>query len=205
MANKHSHRKPLRKEKSNKNLGMSIFIAFIMITSVFGVIFYGYAGSSEVIRYNDVKFTVTNLGYETTIAKEKYYFEYLPPEAESVNTDVNIIGMINNAKGIIITSDINTTYKEDIALASYNLNTLFTTQNKYSANAFTTNSTTLPAVTCENASITFPVIYITEANSTEITLDDSNEGCINFRFDTSYNLKRATSKLMYIILGIIEN
>ena len=205
MANKHSHRRKKKEKKNNMGLGMSIFIVFIMVTSVFGVMFYGFTGSGgEVIRYNDYKFRQTNLGYETTIANQKFYFEYLPEHTQDIEIIDNVTKMIGNSNGIIITSDIDSTYKEDIALTSYNLNTLLTTQNKYSANAFTNNSGTLPSVTCENASIAFPIVYIKESNATEIVLNDDYQGCIEFNFDTSYNLRRATAKFMYVILGIMD-
>jgi hypothetical protein len=41
-----------RKKNNRLSLYMGIFIAFIMITSMFGVVFYGFSNSNNNIKYN---------------------------------------------------------------------------------------------------------------------------------------------------------
>jgi hypothetical protein len=189
------------KKKDMKGLYMSIFIVIMMVLSGFGVIFYGFAGTEETIRYEGHKFKSTINGFETKINKQTYYFDVLPQDTLDINTSYDLKNLLKTAYGIIITSEPNSSYKEEIAIASYNLNSMFIKGNVHSAIAFTEEVFNIPKLTCMNASTSLPVIEILESNVTEIITENN---CIQLKFDNSFNLRRATAKISYIYLGVIN-
>jgi len=189
------------RRKNRLSLYMSFFIAFIMITSVFGVMFYGFAGGGEVIKYEGHKFTATPQGYATKIDGKTYYFDVLPQDLENINIDSSIKSELDSSNALVITSDPKSSYKQDIAVSSYNLNAILTKQGKYTANAFNSANDQLPVITCINATPGLPVMEIIESNQTIATL---NNNCITVEFDNTFNLQRATAKILYLILGVID-
>jgi len=193
--------KNIKHKKDRKSFYMGIFIAFIMITSVFGVMFYGFTGPSTTVKYNDYKFRTTNLGYTTKIDGMEYHFSVLPQDVESINITGNIKDEILNAQAVIVTSDHNSTYNQEIAVASYNMNIILSDKGKFVANAFMSPNDQLPVITCLNASQGLPVMEIVESNQTTATLENN---CISIMFDTNFNLERVTSKILYLLLGVID-
>ena len=197
------HKRPPKKTERNKTaLYMSILIIFIMVTSGFGVMFYGFSNPSSTVKYKDFKFKLTQQGYQTKINGNQYYFEALPQDVEDIPIEFGTKYTILNSQAVIITSDPDSAYKEELALAHYNLNQMVLSLNKNVANAFTKENENLPVVTCMNSSLQFPVIEIVESNVTEASMGDN--GCVTVEFDSSFNLRRITSKIMYLILGVID-
>lgn len=180
---------------------MSFFIAFIMITSVFGVMFYGFAGGEDTVKYEGHKFIATPQGYATKIDGKTYYFDVLPQDLENININEGIKSELSNSNALIITSDPKSSYIQDIAVSSYNINAILTEQGKYTANAFNSANNQLPVITCMNATPGLPVMEIIESNQTTATLSNN---CITIEFDTAFNLQRATAKILYLILGVID-
>ena len=172
-----------------------------MITSMFGVIFYGYSNPENTVTYNDYKFKITAEGYETTIGDAIYSMPYLPQDVEDVNISPDIKNYFEETPVVVLTSDPDSSYKQDIAVASYNINSVLTSQDKYGRNAFTSEFNDLPVITCENATMGLLIVEISYTNQTSIT---GNNQCLDMTFDSSYNLQRISTKLMYMLLGIIE-
>lgn len=190
-----------KEKKDNKALYMSLFIAFIMITSAFGVMFYGFGTEETVTKYGKYKFKATNQGYKAKINGNEYYFEALPQDLETVNVSLGTKFSILNGQMVVITSDPDSTYKQEIALAQFNLNQVLMSLNKQVGNGFTAENDMLPVVTCSNASTEVPVIEMVEADRTEAVLEDY---CIKIKFDSSFNLKRVNSKILYLLLGVLD-
>jgi len=196
-----SHKKHKSEKKHTASFYMGIFIVFIMITSMFGVMFYGFTSPDQTATYNDYKFKTTQQGYSLEINDKIHYFNYLPQDTEDIEINPGIIEKINNAEMIIVTSDPDSSYIQEIAIASYDLNINFMENNIPSGNAFTSKNGNLPVVTCLNATESSPVINIVEGNETKAELE---ENCINIIFDTSFNLERIKTKLIYQIYGVMN-
>ncbi|MFT4298000.1 MAG: hypothetical protein ACMXX5_02305, partial [Candidatus Woesearchaeota archaeon] len=127
--------------------------------------------------------------------------EALPQDTEDIYVSPEAKSLLLNAVGIITTSDPETTYKEEIAVSAYNLNNLFNKEGIQSINTFTSPINQIPAITCSNATMQTPVIEIIESNVTQATVQDN---CIKMEFDTSFNLRRITSRIQYIFLGVMD-
>jgi hypothetical protein len=125
----------------------------------------------------------------------------MPQDVEALETDKGVQAMIQNAYGIIITSEFNTTYKEEIAYAEYNMGNDLDNKGKLYFYGFTTQNDKLPVITCLNASKDIPVITIAEGNLSEARIEGN---CINVQFNSSTNLVRLTEKIRFLFLGVIN-
>ncbi|MFT4304257.1 MAG: hypothetical protein ACMXYG_06845 [Candidatus Woesearchaeota archaeon] len=193
--------KKRKTKKNNFSLYMGIFITFLMVTSIFGVTFYGFRNPGMTERYNGYRFTATQFGFEARIDGDRYVFEVLPLETELIDIDSEVLPFIRNSFGIIITSNHTSEYSQDIALQKFHLNNLFDNYNKPVTNAFNTPNVLLPYISCNESTSDFPVIeFIENDNATFIEFDE----CIKIHFRSSYDLRRATGRIMFEYLGVID-
>jgi hypothetical protein len=203
MAKFGKHKK-IDKEKLRRrsNLIIGFLIGGLMITSMFGVMLYGFDNSLDgnTIEYNDVKLQATQYGYKIKGDKREIFFQYVPQEVEGINSSDYGKNLLKSAPAIILTSDLNTTYVQDIALNSYKLLSFYTEINKQSVIAYTSEYMSIPVLTCENATIQTPVIYFKESSETYIEVQ---EYCLIYHFDSAYNINRLVEKTKYEILDII--
>lgn len=195
---KNRHRKkPEQKVKSKA--GMGVFIAFIMISSIFAILFYGFGETAQVDRYEGHTFRWTNEGYTVTLQGTTYAFDLLPQHVEMAYVDQEAGTLLRSAQAVITTSEQNSLYATDIAIASYNLNTLLGKQGIFVSNAFTDSQT---PITCQDATPGNPVIYFQEALIASQT--SVSDGCIIVMFDNPASLQQMVTKLLYMYLGIIQ-
>jgi len=189
------------KKKRLMTITISGLIIFLMVMSAFGVIFYGYTDSGETIKYNNHKFKLTQLGYMLKVGNNRIYLDVHPQEAEGINITYGVKAAMLNANTIFLISDINSSYKQEIAMSQYNLRQMMSAIGKDSYNAFTTEYNTLPALSCENSTSEYPIIQMVETDTTGITMNDT---CIILNFDSAYNLRRASGRLMLTLLGVMN-
>ena len=75
---------------------------------------------------------------------------------------------------IYFTADMNDTFAEPIAAMEYEISTIvFDTNNLYVQPGLTSNETSLPVITCNEATISVPVIYVKECNYTTSAYTDN--------------------------------
>ena len=194
-----------KKKEDKKAFYMSIFIIAIMVSSAFGVVFYGFTSQSSTLKYNKHKFKTTPLGYELKLEGNIYYFEYMPQDVENMDINTRAVNKLLNSKFIISTSNPNSSYKEQIAISQLNMNRIFMAKDIGIINAFTKENNNLPVLTCENSTEESTVLEFVEVTGTNQTTKIVDEGnCISIEFDTASNLKAVMAKMLYQILGIIE-
>ncbi|MFH2027934.1 MAG: hypothetical protein ABIJ08_02235, partial [Nanoarchaeota archaeon] len=175
---------------------------FIMISSVFGVIFYGFGSQDTTLKYKNLKFTREDSGWSTTINNQRVFFDYFPEELENINISSEIVDMLKNKYEIDVTSEINSTFKDTIALAEYNMaQVLNDILSVYLRPGFTQENEYLPAITCSDATLSVPLIYFIHSNQTSITLDGD---CIIAEAINDNDFLRIKDRILYSILGIIE-
>tara|TARA_Y100000310_G_scaffold341625_1_gene441396 strand:+ start:2409 stop:2981 length:573 start_codon:yes stop_codon:yes gene_type:complete len=185
-----------------KRLVMGILLIFFMISSVFGVLFFGFNQGTTNLNYNDFKFKQIQGQWGTTLNKQKILFEYHPIDVESLIIDTPTKSIITNSKMIYLTSDFNDTDKESIAQSSFQLTQRFNEQNVFVVNAFTQETQyNTPIITCENASNTIPVLFFQSAENTSIT---NINNCIILEASTQYAFGRLRDRILYMLYGVIE-
>ena len=181
---------------------MVYFIGFIMISSVFGVIFFGFGGGGASVRYNSFKFFNRGDSWSTNIDGRDAMFTYLPSEIEAIPLDGNTASRLKNTLQIDITSDINDTFAEGIALAEYQMGITLSNFNVFTRNGFTNQTKyNAPVITCNNATDFVPVIYFKKGNATKIYIRDK---CVIAEAGNHADVIRIKDRLVYGILGVIK-
>ena len=154
-------------------------------------------------KYKDLKFTqdTTYGGWSTTISKKQLRFDYFPSDVELIELSPEIVSFVSGKPEIDVTSSLNDTFAEDIALAEYNMGLVLNKLDLYFRYGFTANNTfNLPIITCEDATYSTPVIYFMQSNETKITIQGN---CIIAEARNNIDILRLKDRLLYSIIGII--
>ncbi|MBI2134668.1 hypothetical protein HYU09_01645 [Candidatus Woesearchaeota archaeon] len=180
---------------------MVYFIGFIMISSVFGVIFFGFSDAGTSIKYNEFKFFNRGNFWSTNIDGREAMFTYLPSEIESISADDGAISRLRNRPQIDITSEFNDTFAEGIALAQYQMGITLGNFNIFARSGFTSQTSyNAPVITCSSSTDFVPVVFFTKGNSTGIYMQGK---CIIAESATQADVIRLKDRLVYGMLGIM--
>jgi len=182
---------------------MVYFMAFIMVGSLFGIIFFGFTrGGSSSIKYNDFKFINRGNFWSTNVDGREALFTYLPTDLELIVVDDVVINRLKNLVELDLTSEYNDTFAEGIALAQYQLGITLNNFNIFVVNGFTReNNANSPIITCDTATVNVPVIYFKSGNTTKIYLENN---CIIAEASVYDDVIRLKDRLAYGMLGIIK-
>ena len=191
----------MRRRKDKKNYAgiiVSLFIAFIMVTSIIGYIFADTQGTTT--KYNGIKFTSTPNGWSAKIDGKMYLFSYDPRSLEDIEIPETV--SFDGVREIDATYDVNSSYRETIAQSLFELSHVLPDKNIFLRAGFTTNSSyDVPIITCKDATPFIPVIYYRNSNQTSI-IHEGN--CIILESYEGGSFLALTDKIAYKILGVIE-
>lgn len=180
------------------------FMALILISSVFAVIFFGFSsgGTTSSLKYNGLKFVRQGDTWVTNLNGVPAVFSFFPADVEFIDLSPETAGMLRDKLEIDATVDVNNTFIKDISLAVFQMKSQFGNYNVFIRNGFTTeNEFNLPKITCEDATPSVPVVYFREGNETRIY---RNESCVIVEADNNLDFGRAKDRLVYGAFGIIE-
>ncbi len=184
---------------STKNI-MSIFFVLIMATSIAGIV-ANYGGNHNTVKYKDYKFTLKNGEWLTKINGQKMAFLYSPSDVDNIN-DSGASALLSSLPMFTITYDPDSMFKEEAALLQFHYQDILSMRNVYVMPALTFNaSTTLPVVTCANATPSVPVVYITSGNYSRIRVDGN---CIIIEGVSADGIVREGERILYGILRVID-
>ena len=192
----------MKVKKEKKKWGLIAFIVFIMIGTSFSFVFFGFEGPSDVVKYNGIKFVRYSDRWEAKVNGQYAAFSYLPDETSDIPAIDDLSKRLQGKLEIDATYDINSTYKDFIALAQHQMGMTLANYNTYIRKGFTTNNTfNLPVITCGDATQNVPVVYFRHGNSTGIHAEDS---CIIAEASNNFDFIRVKDRLLYGILGVIK-
>ena len=181
---------------------MVYFIGFIMIGSVFGVVFFGFGSDvTSTSKYNGFKFVNKGSFWSTTVNGREALFTYLPKDVEQILFDNGAADKIRNVFQIDTTSDFNDTLAQPIALAQFQMGVTLNNFGVFVRNGFTDNRSNFPVLSCEAATKFVPVIYFKSSNTTNVHLE---ENCIVAEALDGADALRIKDRLVYERLGIIK-
>jgi len=192
-----------RKEpRIKKEAIITIFLAAIMVFSIFGIIIEGFTSNSQRVFYGSQAFSTTDKGWATKIGSKNFIFSYLPGELKDITVSDEIKNMLVGKKEIDFTSDFNDTFKQQIAFIVFDSEQKLSEANIYLRDGFTAETEyQKPIINCNNQSEFIPIIYLKSGNDTAIK---SEGNCIIISAESTEDLVRYTGKIIYIILGIKE-
>ena len=192
----------MKNKKERKKWGLIMFIIFIMIGTSFSFVFFGFSGVDEKAKYNGITFTRFADRWGAKINEKNAAFSFLPGEVENINMSYDIPQRLQNKFEIDATYDLNSTYKEAIALAQHQMELTLAQYNIFVRKGFTANNTfNLPVITCRNSTLNVPVVYFRHGNATNIKIDNN---CVIAEASSNADFMRAKDRLLYSMLGVIK-
>ena len=193
----------MREKKEKKRWGLIAFIVLIMVGTSFSVVvYYGFQSQSQAAKYNGIKFSNMGNIWIANINGREAAFSFLPAELTDIKTSGDIFSMFEGKFEIDSTSEVNSTFKEPIALAEHQMGLTLEKYDIYLRKGFTSNSTfNLPVIACNNTTQNVPVIYFKFSNSTNINV---NGNCVIAEASTATDFIRVKDRLLYGILGVIK-
>ena len=192
----------MKQKTEKRKWGLIFFIVLIMIGTSFSFVFFGFSGVEEKVKYNGITFAKFPDRWETKINGRQAAFSFLPGEVESISVLDDSFRALQNKFEIDATYDLNSTYKESIALAQHQMGLTLSAYDIYLRKGFTANNTyNLPIITCNNATQNVPVVYFRQGNSTSI---HSENNCIIAEASTNADFIKVKDRLLYGIMGVMK-
>lgn len=192
----------MKEKKEKRKWGLILFIVFIMIGTSFSFIFYGFSTVSEKVKYNGFIFTNRDNVWIAKINGRDAAFSFLPSDVENVFAFDDAFKRLQGRLEIDVTYDVNSTFKESIAIAQHQLGLTLANYNIYLRKGFTTNNTyNLPVITCNDATLAVPVVYFRHGNTTNIHVEND---CIIAEALNNADFIRVKDRLLYGILGVTK-
>ena len=178
---------------------VSMFIVFIMISSVIGYMWGKDIG--DKFEYKDYSFLRKNNQWMLKHDKNELYFDYFPEEVENIDIGTDAVARLRGVIEIDSTYSANDSYAEAIAKAQYDMNeVLWVVSNTYIRAGMTEeNEFDLPVINCNDSTAAVPVLYFKKSNITRVTLDE----CVIAEAKSDVDIIRIKDRLLYGILGII--
>ena len=193
-----------RKSKRKENL-IALFIALTMVSSVFGVIFYGFSDPGETQKYNGFTFKRAGNEYITKINNKELHFYYLPDQVIQINLTKTLQDILNNSMVIQLTFNPEDKNVELFELVRYEFSELMVEEivDTIFLPGITTQSDTynLPIITCKNATMFQPVFYFKSGNSTKI---EQIGTCTIFQAAHATDILELRDRIIYQLTGIIK-
>lgn len=192
----------MKNRKEKKKWGLILFIVIIMIGTSFSFVFFGFSPASENVVYNKIKFTRFPERWEAKINGKTAAFSFLPAQVEDVAVPENVSSQLQNKFEIDVTSDLNSSLKESIALVQHQMGLTLWNYNIYVRKGFTSNNTfNFPIITCSEATQNVPVVYFRHSNTTRIF---SENNCVIGEAASAADAIKVKDRVLYGILGVIK-
>jgi hypothetical protein len=192
-------------DENKKRLLMGGILIFFMVSSVFGVLFFGFRGgqsASSTKKYGDFKFKVSQNQWQVTIDGENLLFRYHPEDIDYIPVTQDIKNILTSTRVIHMTSDPDSPLKGGIAASQYTLSQYLALKNIFTISGFTTPSDfNVPIITCNNATAAIPVLHYRQGNRSLIS---KQENCIFLEGNSDFDFSRLTERLIYMLYGVIQ-
>lgn len=190
-------------KKPSKAKMITIFIAAIMVLSVFGVIFGSYNSPEQEMDYGDFQFQRTENQWVTEIDGQQIYFDYNPSQVDYLEISPAIISRIQSTPMLYVTFDPNVKAPERFDYVRFKLSDILAKNfNIYAISGMVENSSLyqLPVIGCENASASVPVLYLKGSNTTGV-IEQGN--CIIFESDVQGTIA-LNDRLLFGLFGVMR-
>ena len=183
----------------------TMFFLIIIVSGLsFGVLFSGLGQSGAVTeKYKGIKFRLNpnqNI-WVANINDQSAAFNYLPQETASVLVEGKPFDLLENKFQVDVTSDINDTLSNEIALARYQMGLVLDRYNIFIREGFTSeNEFGIPTINCSDSTNNVPVLYFTEGNVSKIKVAG---GCV-IAEAVPGEVGRVKDLIVYGVLGVVD-
>ena len=195
-------RRTPKKSIMSKKMLWTLIIGGLMVASVFGIMFSSYNSAREEMTFGDYEFVQTRTGWATEINGRMHEFSYLPSDVEELNISEDVSERLKDLKVVYITFNPNSDMVQQMELMRFELGRAFAEIfGIYSMPGITEENEQYnqTLITCENATVSTPVINIVEANLTNAYVGGN---CIVLE-PNEYSAMALKDWVLYSMLGII--
>ncbi|MBN2141817.1 hypothetical protein JW711_00665 [Candidatus Woesearchaeota archaeon] len=194
-------RERAKKGEKTKQILMSVFLAVVMIFSVFGILI---GTQSDKLSFGGHDFKVDQNRYTTKIDGKELYFYTLPYEVQYINVSDSAMSKIKNS--VYMLAVFNPAAAGEslpaIEIVRFDFVTLLTDKFFYSGvEEPSPLYTTLPTLSCANASAQAPAIIFNVSESSSI-VEDGN--CIYLN-GQGVDFLRFRDRILYDYYGVYED
>ena len=183
----------------NKKMVMGLFIAFIMIASIFGVVFDRFVAPSQSYEYGDFKFRVYNNQYIANINGKQHTFSFFPRDLEAIQVSDDVKALLDQPV-LTVAYDPNSDMAEAFGEAQYYFEVQLDGKSIERALTDNTNFTSIPKKSCADATSSQPVIELRKSNESGIVAD---KNCLIINSLDQYDLYQQTERTIYTALGVM--
>lgn len=190
-----------RKKLISTKMLLSIFISFILVTSILGFIFGGSTTTAEQLEYGGYRFT-RELDYWTfKVGSQTVKLNHFPTELSAINVSDEAISRIKATKMVYVSAPINAENIDYIGVATYELSNFLIDSSIFAVQGISDNNTgyALPLIDCQNATPFVPVITFENTNQTQVIMKGD---CIVLEAKYSQDFLKLKDKIVLKILGI---
>ncbi|MBS3128866.1 hypothetical protein J4410_07025 [Candidatus Woesearchaeota archaeon] len=193
--------KPPRTERK-KRTGwyITLFIAGVMVLSIFGII--NNPDQAQSYTYQEYTFTYNqrDFQYDTKINDKTVKFTFLPQDVESLS--LQDITQLKDTNSFLMTYDPTDLYAETLGSIQYLLETELYDHKNIIVQRGLVNATgySLPEVTCATATPQNQVLLFRTANQTSFTHENF---CFIIEGSTQTDLIQYFDRLRYALYGVI--
>lgn len=179
---------------------MCIFIAFIMIFSIFGfVVDFAVQPNVQTLKYNDVKFKLVNQQYFATIDGVERAFVFFPGDLEFIELSDDVRSKLS-APVLAVTYDQNSSVAENFGEAQYYFEVQLENVRVIERALINAEGTQLPEKSCADATEVQPVVELRLADSSGVSVENN---CIIVSALDAYDLYQQVERVVYHVLGVM--
>ncbi len=190
----------MRKKRINQKAVIGIFIAAIMVLSIFGMMLDYAIKPDQKIKYKEYTFKQKQGKWTAEIKDKEYKFYFTPQDLEHLNITQQAKQLLKTKDVYTITYDPDNRDVETIAQAIYELEQQIT--KPIIETALTNNTgTALLQKTCKDATPQQPVIYYKEGDEQKI---ETQKNCIIINSIDSRDIIMQTDLIKYLMLGVMK-
>jgi hypothetical protein len=199
----------MRRDPERTRRRVALFGSLFMIALlVFSSVAYYYQGGDTTNDQTYNGYTFTAKAYDGTrgvwIAKmdgEEVEFQNLPPQVAALPYDASITPLLQNAAYIGITADPNVDENNAPAIGYDRLQFFNAWKKTFNVQTVAAEGSALPVMSCENASLQMPFIFLNVSNETSIRRDGN---CIIVNGEQR-GLLDAKDRLIFEYYGLLQN
>ena len=180
---------------------IGLFIAFIMVFSIFGfIIDFAVQPSAKGAKYGDFKFRVVNQQYVTKINGVEHVFFFFPRDLEYILLSGEVKALLDKPV-LIVTYDPKSNLSENFAESQYYFESQLA-DGKTIERALTNNEgTQLSQKSCSDATESQPVIELRKGEKSGVSAVGN---CIQLSAVDAFDLYQQTERLIYTIFGVMQ-
>jgi hypothetical protein len=188
------------KRKRNIKIVFGVFIAFIMIFSIFELALYRQDDTTNAYNKFNIQIDSQNNRYVLKINKSTHYFYTWPALIEDIPVARGSIDLIKNGQIIIYSFNPDSPSLPLIEQARYELSQELAKDQVFGVTHNVSAYEAMPVLTCKDAASATPVIFFNVSDNTSITQQGY---CVIINANGTEFL-RAKDRFLYTYLGVMQ-